>query len=188
MHAEDLLERAAHYVSGEMPAPERESFEVVLEFHEELRAHVAGLQETVAGLAAAAPVAPPLGLKARLLAAVAALPAPTEPEALLVTDPDGLVLWLNPAFTAMCGYSLAELKGRKPGHLLQGPATEAAAVQRIRESLQARRDCRETLINYHKNGTRYRAEVRITPVLADGGDPLWFVAKERKIPETALAG
>jgi len=119
---------------------------------------------------------------------VAALPAPTEPEALLVTDPDGLVLWLNPAFTAMCGYSLAELKGRKPGHLLQGPATEAAAVQRIRESLQARRDCRETLINYHKNGTRYRAEVRITPVLADGGDPLWFVAKERKIPETALAG
>lgn len=188
MHEEDLLERAAHYVSGEMPATERESLEVVLEFHKELRAHVAGLQETVAGLAAAAAVAPPAGLKVRLLAAVAALPAPAEPEALVVTDPGGLVLWVNPAFTAMCGYTLAELKGRKPGHLLQGPATDAAAVQRIRESLRARRTCRETLVNYHKDGSRYSAEVRIAPVLAEGGDPLWFVAKERKVPETALAG
>jgi PAS domain S-box-containing protein len=190
MQSEDLQERAAHYVSGEMPAAERESLEVVLEFHEELRAHVAGLQETVAGLAAAetAPVAPPAELKTRLLAAVAALPAPAEPEALVVTDPGGLVLWVNPAFTAMCGYTLAELKGRKPGHLLQGPATDAAAVQRIRESVQARRACRETLVNYHKDGTRYRAEVRIAPVLADGGEPLWFVAKERKAPETVTAG
>jgi PAS domain S-box-containing protein len=189
MHAEDLLERAAHYVSGEMPAPERESFEVVLEFHEELRAHVAGLQEAVAGLASVAtPVAPPAGLKARLLAAVAALPAPGEPDALVVTDPGGLVLWVNPAFTTLCGYSLAELQGRKPGQLLQGPGTDAAAVQRIRESVRARRACRETLVNYHKDGTRYSAEVRIAPVLADSGEPLWFVAKERKVPEAARAG
>lgn len=190
MHAEDLLALAAHYVSGEMPAAERESVEVVLEFHEALRAHVAGLQETVAGLVAAetAPVAPPAGLKAHLLAAVAALPAPAEPEAQVVTDQGGLVLWVNPAFTAMCGYSLAELKGRKPGEVLQGPATDAAAVQRIRESLRARRDCRETLVNYHKDGSRYRAEVHIAPVLADGGDPLWFVAKERKLREPARVG
>jgi PAS domain S-box-containing protein len=190
MHTDDLLERAAHYVSGEMPATERESLEVVLEFHEELRAHVAGLQETVAGLAAAeaAPLAPPARLKARLLATVAALPAPAEPEALVVTDPGGLVLWVNPAFTAMCGWTLAELQGRKPGHLLQGPATDAAAVQRIREAVQARRTCQESLINYHKDGTPYHAEVRIAPVLADGGDPLWFVAKERKVRATTPAG
>lgn len=186
MHPEDLLDQAAHYVSGEMPAAERESLEVVLEFHEQLRAHVAGLQETVAGLAAEAPpVAPPPGLKARLLAAATARPAPAEAEAQVVTDPGGLVLWVNPAFTAMCGYTLAELKGRKPGELLQGPATDAAAVQRIRESVRARRACRETLVNYHKDGSRYVAEVRIAPVLADGGEPLWFVAKERKLPAPA---
>lgn len=187
MLAEPIQDCATHYVSGEMPAAERESFEVVLGFHEELRTHVAGLQETVAGLAAAeaAEVAPPAGLKVRLLAAVAALPAPPEPEAQVVTDPGGLVLWVNPAFTAMCGYTLAELKGRKPGELLQGPATDAAAVQRIRESVRARRACRETLVNYHKDGSRYVAEVRIAPVLADGGEPLWFVAKERRLPAPA---
>lgn len=190
MPDENIQDCASHYVSGEMPATERESLEVVLEFHEELRAQVAGLQEAVAGLAAAdaPPVAPPAALKARLLAAVAQLPAPAAPEPMVVTDPAGLVLWVNPAFTAMCGYSLAELKGRKPGQLLQGPATDAAAVQRIRESLRARRACRETLINYHKDGSPYRAEVSIAPVLAGGGEPLWFVAKERKMTDAALAG
>lgn len=183
---EAVQDGAALNVSGEMPATERESFEVVLESHGELRAQVAGLQETVAGLAAAE--APPAGLKARLRAAVAALPMPTEPESLVVTDPGRLVLWVNPAFTMVCGHTLAELQGRKPGHLLQGPATDAAAVQRIRKSLWARRACRETVVNYHKDGTRYSAEVRIAPVPADGGEPLWFVVKKRKVPDAALTG
>lgn len=192
MHTDVLLDRAAHYVSGEMPAAERESFEVVLEFHEELRAHVAGLQEAVAVLvtAEARPVAPPAELKARVLAAVAALPPATKPEARVVTDPGGLVLWVNPAFTAMCGYSLEELKGRKPGRLLQGADTDAAAVVRIHGALRDRRACRETLVNYHKNGTRYRVDVRIAPVLDEAGEPLWFVAQERELTEdgAVLAG
>jgi PAS domain S-box-containing protein len=88
---------------------------------------------------------------------------------------------VNAAFTAMCGYTQEELQGRKPGHLLQGPETDPAAVQRIRAALAARQACRETLVNYHKDGTRYRVQVAITPILDDGGDPLWFVAKERKL-------
>ena len=50
MLAEPLIDRAVLYVSGAMTAPERESFEVVLEFHRELRAQVAGLQEAVAAM------------------------------------------------------------------------------------------------------------------------------------------
>ncbi len=192
MLTELLQDRAARYVSGDMRAAERESLEVILAFHPELRAQVAGLQETVAAvvMAAVQPFAPPAALKVRLLGAVDALPPTPEPEGWVATGPDGLVLWVNPAFTVMCGFSLAELKGRKPGHLLQGPDTDAAAVERIRESLRARRACRETLVNYHKDGTRYRAEVRIDPILDDEGQPLWFVAKERKLPadEAVLSG
>jgi hypothetical protein len=39
MLSELLQDRAALYVSGAMPAPERENFELVLDFHDELRAH-----------------------------------------------------------------------------------------------------------------------------------------------------
>jgi PAS domain S-box-containing protein len=191
MLTEFLQDRAALYVSGDMAVAERESFEVILEFHQELRAQVAGLQETVAAVVMARVplVAPPTELKARLLGAVDALP-PAEPESLVATGPDGLVLWVNPAFTAMCGYTLQELRGRKPGHLLQGPGTDPVPVARLRESLRARQACHETLVNYHKDGTRYRVAVGITPVLDDEGQPLWFVARERKLPadEAMLTG
>lgn len=186
MLSETLQDRAVLYVTGGMAPPERDAFDVVLEFHAELRAHVAGLQESVAALTLArqAPVAPPPDLKARLLGALEPVPR-VEPEALVVTDPAGLVLWVNAAFTELCGYTPAELQGRKPGALLQGPGTDPAAVGRIREALRARRSCRETLVNYHKDGSRYEADVRIAPVLADDGEPLWFVARERRRPQLA---
>ena len=61
-------------------------------------------------------------------------------------------------------------------------ATDGTApVQRIRDALRERRPCRETLVNYHKDGTLYRVSVAIAPILDDEQQPLWFVAKERKL-------
>lgn len=184
MLAKALQAQAANYVSGALTAAEREAFEVVLEFHQELQVLVAGLSAVVADLASTEikPAAvPPPALRDRVLGAVDNLPAKLESEALVATDADGRIEWVNPAFTAMCGYTMTELKVRKPGELLQGTATDAAAVARIRAAVRARQPCRETLINYHKSGTPYVADIRIAPVLNDAGEPLWFVARERKV-------
>jgi PAS domain S-box-containing protein len=189
MLADNLQDRAVLYVSGEMPPPDREAFDVLLEFHGELRAHVAGLHEAVAGALVARTipqVRPPAELKTAILDALGVPPLRPEPDALVVTNAAGLLEWVNPAFTEMCGYTLDELRGRKPGHLLQGAGTDPAAVNRIRVSLRERRPCRETLVNYHKDGTSYRADVRIMPVLDDDGQPLWFVARERLLPALAV--
>lgn len=184
MLSEVLQDKAAQYAAGAMTAPEREAFEILLEAQPELRAVVEGLREVVTAvtLAGVGPVgAPPPALKARLLGELDRLPAKPEPAGLVVTDARGLVEWVNPAFVAMCGHSLAELKGHKPGHVLQGPETDRAAVDRIRAALRERQACRETVLNYHKDGSQYRAEVNIMPILDDAGEPLWFVAKERKL-------
>ena len=185
MLPELLQDRAERYVSGGMSEAERGSFEVILGFHPALRAQVGELQEVVSAvvMTAVPAVVPPPDLKARLLGALDNLP-PVEPEGWVATDPTGLVEWVNPAFTAMCGFTLAELKGRKPGHLLQGPATDHTTVERIRCALRARTACQETLVNYQKDGSPYRVEVRIDPILDDEGQPLWYVARERKL--TAL--
>ncbi|MCW5547473.1 MAG: PAS domain-containing protein [Opitutaceae bacterium] len=170
-----------------MTAPERESLEVVLEFHDGLRAAVAQMQQVVAAVTLAKGVGaakPSAQLKQRILTAAGSSPR-AEKDCLVVTTPAGLVEWVNAEFTAMCGYELAELKGRKPGSLLQGPDTDPAAVARIRAALRERRPCRETLVNYHKDGTAYRADIRISPVLAEEGEPLWLVARERKLPDVA---
>ncbi len=188
MLADNLQDRATLYASGEMTSPDREAFEVLMEYHGELRTLVAGLQEvaSLAMAASAVTITPsvPAGLKSRILGHLPPPQPPPEPEALVVATADGLLEWVNPIFTAMCGYTLEELRGRKPGHILQGPGTDPASVDRIRGALRARRACRETLVNYHKDGTAYRADVRILPVLDDAGEVLWFVAKERRLPNS----
>lgn len=178
-----LHDRATQYVSGDMTAPDRDAFEVILEYNAELRAHVAGLREAAAAAAVTpvAPSAPPAGLRTRLLAAVARTPREIGADAMVVTDAQGLFQWSNPEFTAMCGHSVADLKGRKPGHVLQGRDTDPAVVDRIRAALRERRHCHETIVNYHKNGSAYRADVRISPVLDDAGQPVYFVARERLV-------
>ena len=184
MLTELLQDRAALYVSGAMTAPERENFELVLKFHDELRNQVNALQDVgtavlLSHLAGAPAVSD--AVKDRIFGRLDTHPRETEQESVVVTGPDGLVEWVNPAFTAMCGYSLAELKGRKPGQMLQGPETDAAAVGRIRTAVRDRVPCRENLANYHKNGTMYWVDVAIAPVLDDDGQPLWFVATEREL-------
>lgn len=192
MPTEFLQDRAALFAAGAMPATEREAFEVLLEYQVELRVQVVQLQEAM-GLAAVAGTirdeAPPAALRNRILESVGRIPPGVgEPEAFVVTGPGGLVEWVNQAFTDMCGYSPEELRGRKPGHLLQGPETDVATVDRIRAALRAARPCRETLVNYHKDGSRYHVDLRIMPVLDDARQPLWFVARERKLrPDEAAA-
>ena len=186
-----LQEQAALYVSGAMPSGEREQFELVLEFHHELRAYVAELGETATEVAAATaartgtPLSP--GVKARILTAIADHAQRTTPEALVMSGPDGLVQWINPAFSAMCGYAIDELSGKKLGPILQGEKTDRATVERMRRAVHEYRPCRETILNYHKNGTPYWVEIAIVPIFDDAGAPVWLVAREKELPDYAAA-
>jgi PAS domain S-box-containing protein len=184
MPLEFLNERAALYVAGAMTVAEREAFELVLEFHDGARAEVARFQAVGAELVLSqAPLAvePPAPLRERILQSIGATSCPPPPDAMVVTCPEGRVEWLNESFTGMCGYSLAELRGRKPGELLQGPATDRAAVARMRTALRECQPCRETLSNYAKDGSVYQVDVAITPIVDDSGAPRWFVARERRL-------
>ena len=53
--------------------------------------------------------------------------------AVIVTDAQKNILWVNDDFTEITGYSFQEVQGKKPGSLLQGPHTEVEAVKRIRK-------------------------------------------------------
>lgn len=181
----DLLQdRAAQFVSGTMSAAERESFEVIAAFDAELGAHVAALQDAAIAMTTSVVrrgETPPVALKARILAAAEALPQQREREAFVVTDRSGRIEWVNESFTALCGYGLDELRGRKPGELLQGIETDRAAVEQLREAQRAAVACNVELVNYHKDGSLYRVAVRMSPFFDDAGAPLWFVARERKL-------
>ncbi len=186
-----LQDQAALYASGGMTAQQRDPFELVLEFHDELRGLVAGLMEvgaalTLASLPVGAMAVPP-ALKSRISGLIANRPQHSTPEGMVATGPDGLVQWVNPAFTAMCGYTLDELQGKNLGPILQGPKTDHETADRMRSAVHQYRPCRETILNYHKNGTPYWVEVAITPILDDAGQPLWLVARERELIDRVAA-
>ncbi len=88
--------------------------------------------------------------------------------------PDSPLVFVNPAFQRTTGYSPAEAEGRNC-RFLQGPGTEPAAVQRIRDVLRERRHESVTLLNYRKDGTPFWNEVSLSPVYDAGGELTHFV-------------
>src|SRR3954467_9044462 len=76
---------------------------------------------------------------------------------------DDPLVWVNPSFTRISGYSYEESVGRNC-RFLQGPATERAAVDELRRALQEQQPLTTTLLNYRKDGTAFWNQLSITPV------------------------
>jgi PAS domain S-box-containing protein len=108
-------------------------------------------------------------------------------EAVLITDadlqsPGPRIVYANPAFCEMSGYSLHELLGRTP-RLLQGPATDPLLLEELHRALETGQHFQGNTINYRKDGTPYEVEWRISPVCEDGGRVTHFAATQRDITE-----
>ena len=178
-----LQDRAALYVSGAMTPEQREEFELILEFHPELRELVrfAGggrYARAHSGAGRSSGAVSGIEVESPARDRDSACPPPTH-DALVMTGPDRLVRWVNQEFGAMCGYSLIELQGENLGPILQGEQTDQAAVSRMRAALTEKQPCRETLVNYCKNGSPYLVEIVITPIRDDQDRLRWFIARER---------
>lgn len=96
--------------------------------------------------------------------------------AVILTDVNGYVEWVNDAFTKISGFSLTEIIGRKPGHLLQGELSDKGAVSRISEAIKAQKPFEETLINYHKSGSHYWINIRCNPVHNEANEVIGYMA------------
>ncbi len=103
--------------------------------------------------------------------------------AVVITDALGLIQWANPSFTRITGYSLDEVRGKKPGQVLQGPESDLAAVARIREAVAQGRSCEETLTNYTKTGQPYSVQIKIDPVRDAAGVVSHFIAVQTDVTE-----
>ncbi|MET0084680.1 MAG: PAS domain S-box protein [Sedimenticola sp.] len=103
--------------------------------------------------------------------------------AVIVTDVEGRITWVNDGFTRMSGYTLEEVAGRKPGGLLQGPDTDPEMVRHISQGLAAGDRVEGEILNYDKSGQPYWLHFEITPVLDENGRIVEFVALEQDITE-----
>jgi two-component system, chemotaxis family, response regulator Rcp1 len=102
-------------------------------------------------------------------------------EALVLTDAQSNTLWVNEAFTRMCGYDIRELLGRNAESLLQGPKTYQAAEARMRRAVAGGRSCTEEIVNYHKDGHPYWVRLMINPLSGPDGVVRGFLAVEQQM-------
>ncbi|MEG4323524.1 MULTISPECIES: PAS domain S-box protein [unclassified Microcoleus] len=107
-------------------------------------------------------------------------------EAEPIDEPGPRILYVNPAFTRMTGYTLEEVLGKTP-RILQGEKTNRASLDRIRRALKTWQPVRVDLINYRKDGTEFWVELSIVPIADESGWFTHWVAVQRDISDRKLA-
>ena len=98
--------------------------------------------------------------------------------AVILTDAQRKILWVNEDFTAISGYTFFEVYGKKPGEILQGPATEPDAIKRIRKGLQSQCAFKDAITNYRKNGEPYLCKLVIHPIFNHQDELVNYIAFE----------
>ncbi|MFN4100419.1 MAG: PAS domain S-box protein [Pararhodobacter sp.] len=101
----------------------------------------------------------------------------------IVADTRGCIEWVNPAFEECSGWSLAEVRGRKPGSLLQSELTDPATIARIGAALKALEPVSAEILNRKRSGEDYWLKLEIQPRFDKKGRHLGFVAVETDITE-----
>ncbi len=88
--------------------------------------------------------------------------------AVIISDANGLIEYVNNGFYRLTGWQLEEVKGKKPGSFLQGEETDQRTVGVIRQKLKNREAFYDEILNYKKNGTPYWTSLSINPVFKEG--------------------
>jgi PAS domain S-box-containing protein len=93
-----------------------------------------------------------------------ALVANTTENAVLITDADGLIEWVNEGFTRVTGYAPADAMGKAPGAFLSGPVQNVQAIQGLRDAVISQKPLTVEMQCAHKRGNRYWLSLHFTPV------------------------
>lgn len=105
-------------------------------------------------------------------------------------QPDLPVIYVNPAFERITGYSAAEVLG-KNCRFLKGSDCDQPELTQLRAALQAGKPCIVILRNYRRDGTLFWNELSISPIYDSSGTLTHFIGiqtdvTERKQFEAAL--
>lgn len=113
------------------------------------------------------------------------------PASVLITNTRGEIDYVNPKFTEVSGYSLAEVLGKNP-RLLKSNHQPAGLYREMWKTINAGQVWRSELCNRKKNGERFWVHAVIAPIQDEDGTITHFVElmediTERKRTEKALA-
>jgi len=101
-------------------------------------------------------------------------------EAIVITDPQGNILYVNRSFERITGYSRAEVLGRNP-RILKSGKHDAAFYRELWDTLTRGEVWHGFFYNRKKDGTIYQEEASINPIKDDRGRITSYVAVKRDV-------
>ncbi|MES1259106.1 MAG: ATP-binding protein [Gemmatimonadota bacterium] len=104
-------------------------------------------------------------------------------EAIMITDRDGRIDWVNPAFTTLTGYGMEEVFGRKAGLLLGSGCHPPEFFKELWDTILDGHAWHGEIINRRRDGTLYTENQVITPIRGTDGEITHFVAVKSDITE-----
>ena len=106
-------------------------------------------------------------------------------DAVIITDqrqPDGPVVYVNPAFQRLTGWSPSEVIGRNPC-FLEGPETDERELQIVRQALASGNSCEVTLKYHHKDGEAFWNRLQLAPIPDKDGRVAYYVGSMVDVTE-----
>lgn len=100
---------------------------------------------------------------------------------IVITDAEGIVLYANPTVETISGFTFQETVGQKAGKLW-GNLMDKSFYQNMWKVIKTdKKTFIGEITNHRKNGQKYIAEIKISPILDHQRQVLFFVGIERDI-------
>jgi PAS domain S-box-containing protein len=104
------------------------------------------------------------------------------PASIVITDIAGDIEYINPKFTEITGYTLAEVRGKNP-RILKSGKTPPELYEQLWRTISSGKQWRGEFMNRKKNGVLYWESVSISPINDDSGKITHYVAVKEDITE-----
>ncbi len=103
-------------------------------------------------------------------------------EDIVITDPDGIIQYVNPAFEKITGYSRSEAIGKTP-RILKSGIHDRTFYEHLWTTIKEGNVWSGRITNRRKNGTLIQEEATISPLLTSSGKLTGYIALKRDITE-----
>jgi len=101
-------------------------------------------------------------------------------EVIMITDPAGMIQYVNPAFETVSGYTREEAVG-KTSAILKSGKQDPAFYQNLWKTIASGRIWQGSMVNKRKDGTLYTEDATISPVCDATGKIINYVGVKRDI-------
>ncbi len=105
------------------------------------------------------------------------------PSAVVITDPGGVIEYVNHGFEDITGYTFTEAVGRNPAELIKSGSHQNDIYNDLWDTISAGNVWRGELTNRTKNGDVYWCRLSVSPVLNNCGEIINYVGVQEDLTE-----